>query len=156
MRTREAQHQCAGSATRSNPRPYRPEVLTARNEQEIEAAFAKLHHRQVGALIVATDQVYFTQMQRMATLASRYGVPAIGPQREFAAEGGLMSYGASIGEANRQAGIYVGRVLKGARPADLPVMQPTKFELVLNLKAAKALGIEISPKLLALADEVIE
>jgi ABC-type uncharacterized transport system substrate-binding protein len=134
----------------------RLEVFNARNEQEIETAFPLLEQRQASALIVATDQFYFTQMQRIATLASRYRVPAIGPLREFAVEGGLMSYGASVYEANRQAGVYVGRVLKGARPADLPILQPTKFDLVINLKSSKALAIEISPKLLSLADEVIE
>ena len=106
--------------------------------------------------MIVADNFYFGQMQRLATLAAQYRVPAIGPLREFAAEGGLLSYGASIHEVNRLAGIVAGKVLKGARPADLPVQQPTKFELVINLKTAKAFGLELSPKLLALADEVIE
>jgi putative tryptophan/tyrosine transport system substrate-binding protein len=134
----------------------RLEVLSAGNEDEINKAFASLKQRHVGALIIAADVYYYTQTQRLATLAAQHAVPTIGPLRDFAAEGGLLSYGASIQEVNRQAGIVAGKVLKGARPADLPVQQPTKFELVVNLKAAKALGMELSPKLLALADEVIE
>jgi putative tryptophan/tyrosine transport system substrate-binding protein len=134
----------------------RLEVLTASNEGEIDDAFASLKQRGVGALIIAADVFYYGQMQRLATLAARHAVPTIGPLRAFAAEGGLLSYGASIQEVNRQAGLLSGKVLKGAQPRDLPVQQPTKFELVLNVKTAKALGIELSPKLLALADEVIE
>jgi putative ABC transport system substrate-binding protein len=134
----------------------RLEVLTASNIGEIDEAFASLKQRGVGALIIAADIFYYGQMQRLATLASRHAVPTIGPLRDFAAEGGLLSYGANIQEINRQAGLLSGKVLKGAQPRDLPVQQPTKFELVLNVKAAKALGIELSPKLLAIADEVIE
>jgi putative ABC transport system substrate-binding protein len=134
----------------------RLEFLTASNEGEIDLAFASLKQRGIGALIIATDVYYYGQMQRLATLAARHVVATIGPLRDFAAEGGLLSYGASIHEVNRQAGILAGKVLKGALPADLPVQQPTKFELVLNLKTARALGIELSPKLLAIADEVIE
>jgi putative ABC transport system substrate-binding protein len=95
-------------------------------------------------------------MQRLAALAARHAVPTIGPLRDFAAEGGLLSYGASIQEVNRQARLLSSKVLKGAQPGGLPVQQPTKFELVLNLKTAKALGIELLPKLLAIADELIE
>ncbi len=134
----------------------RLEVLTARNESEIDTAFASLKQRHISGLIVAVDTFYFGQMRRMAALAARLAVPAIGPLQEFAAAGGLMTYGPSIQEVNRQAAIYVGKVLKGARPADLPVMQPTKFELAINLKAAKALGLEVPPTLLVAADEVIE
>src|SRR5262249_51521965 len=107
-------------------------------------------------VIISGDNFYLTQMQRMAALATQARVPAIGPLREFTAEGGLLSYGASISDVHRQAGVMTGKVLKAARPAELPVQQPTKFELVVNLKTAKALGIEIPPKLLARADEVIE
>jgi putative tryptophan/tyrosine transport system substrate-binding protein len=134
----------------------RLEVLTASNEGEIDEAFASLKRRDVGALIIAADIFYYGQMQRLATLAARHLMPAIGPLRDFAAEGGLLSYGASITDVYRQAGIIAGKVLRGARPADLPVQQPTKFELVVNLGTAKRLSFELSPKLLALADEVIE
>jgi ABC-type uncharacterized transport system substrate-binding protein len=134
----------------------RLEVLTARNQAEIDQAFAALKQRKVSVLIIAVDTFYYAQMQRMATLAAQTTIPVIGPLREFAVEGGLVSYGTSIPDVNRQAGVLAGKVLKGARPAELPVQQPTKFELVVNLKTAKALGIKLSPNLLALADEVIE
>jgi putative ABC transport system substrate-binding protein len=134
----------------------RLEMLSARNEGEIETAFASLKQRRVAALIIAVDTFYFGQMRRMAELAMRHGVPAIGPLRDFAHAGGLMTYGASIFDVNRQAAVYIGRVLQGARPADLPVLQPIRFELILNLKAAKALAVEIPPTLLARAGEVIE
>jgi len=134
----------------------RLEVLDARNEAEIDAAFASLKERNISGLIIAFDTFYFGQMRRMAALASRFAVPAIGPLQEFAVAGGLMMYGPSRQEVIRQAGIYVGKILKGARPADLPVTQPTKFALVINLKAAKALGLSIPQALLATADEVIE
>jgi putative ABC transport system substrate-binding protein len=134
----------------------RLEVLTASNQAEIEKAFAVLTQRKVGFLIIAVDTFYYTQMQRMATLAAQAAVPAIGPLREFAAEGGLLSYGTSISEVNRQAGVMAGKVLSGALPQELPVQQPSKFEFVINLKTAKALGLTVPDKLLALADEVIE
>jgi putative ABC transport system substrate-binding protein len=132
------------------------EVLTASNQREIDEAFAALKDRNVSMLIIAVDTFYYTQMQRMATLAAQTRVPIIGPLREFAAEGGLLSYGTNIADQIRQTGVLAAKVLKGVPPADLPVEQPTKFELVVNLKTAKALGIELSPKLLAIADEVIE
>jgi len=132
------------------------EVLTASNQAEIDNAFAVLTKRQVGFLIIAVDTFYYTQMQRMATLAAQAAVPAIGPLREFAAEGGLLSYGTSISDVNRQAGVMAGKVLSGALPQELPVRQPTKFDFVVNLKAARALGIEVPAILLAIADEVIE
>jgi ABC-type uncharacterized transport system substrate-binding protein len=132
------------------------EVLTARNESEIIAAYAAVRQRRIGALIIASDTFYLGQMRWMAALAAWHAVPAIGPLREFAAAGGLMTYAPSIADVVRQAGIYVGKVLKGARPAELPVMQPTKFELTINLKAAKALGLEVPQPLLATADEVFE
>jgi putative tryptophan/tyrosine transport system substrate-binding protein len=134
----------------------RLEVLTASNQAEIDKAFAVLTQRKVGFLIIAVDTFYYTQMQRMATLAAQAAVPAIGPLREFAAEGGLLSYGTSISEVNRQAGVMAGKVLSGALPQELPVQQPSKFEFVINLKTAKALGLTVPDKLLALADEVIE
>ena len=134
----------------------RLEVLTASNVGEIDQAFASLKQRGVGALIIAADIFYYGQMQRLATLAAQQVVPTMGPLHDFPAEGGLLSYGASISEVTRQSGILVGKVLKGARPAELPVQQPTKFELVLNLKTARALGIEVPATVLATADEVIE
>src|SRR5262245_3952564 len=134
----------------------RVEFLTASNQAEIDQAFAAIRPGRFSIVIISGDNFYLTQMQRMAALAAQARVPAIGPLREFAAEGGLLSYGASIPEVIRQAGILAGKVLKGAHPGELPVQQPTKFELVINLKTAKALGLQIPDRLLALADEVIE
>jgi putative ABC transport system substrate-binding protein len=149
-----AERQDAEAASRSIGQ--RLEVFTASNQAEIEQAFAALNQRRISVLIIAVDTFYYTQMQRMATLAAQARIPIIEPLREFAAEGGLLSYGTNIADVVHQAGVMAGKVLKGAKPAELPVQQPTKFELVVNLKTAKALGIELSPKLLALADEVIE
>ena len=112
--------------------------------------------RRIGALMIAFDTFYFGQMRWMAAFADWHAVPAIGPLPEFAAAGGLMAYGPSISDVVRQVGVYAGRILKGAKRADLPVMQPTKFELTINLKAAKALGLDVPQTLLATADEVIE
>jgi putative tryptophan/tyrosine transport system substrate-binding protein len=134
----------------------RVEFLTASNQAEIDQAFAAIRPGRFSIVIISGDNFYLTQMQRMAALATQARVPAIGPVREFAAEGGLLSYGANIADVVRQAGVMAGKVLKGAKPAELPVQQPTKFELVVNLKTAKALGLTIPDKLLALADEVIE
>jgi ABC-type uncharacterized transport system substrate-binding protein len=134
----------------------RLETLTASSTAEIDAAFATLGAQRISALIISSDTLYFTQMQRLAALTAQHRLPAIGPLRDFADEGGLLSYGPSLFEVNRLAGIVAAKVLRGARPADLPVQQPTKFELVVNLRTAKSLGIELSAKLLALADEVIE
>ena len=110
----------------------------------------------IGALIIANETFFFSQIGRLAALASRHSVPAIGPLRAFVDAGGLLSYGASIPEVLRQSGIYTGRVLKGTNPATLPVVQPAKFELVINLKTAKALGLTVPLTLQASADEVIE
>jgi putative tryptophan/tyrosine transport system substrate-binding protein len=134
----------------------RLEVLSARNESEIIAAFAAIRQRRIGGLIIASDTFYLGQMRWMAALAAWHSVPAIGPLREFAGGGGLMTYAPSIADVVRQAGVYVGKVLKGAQPAELPVVQPTKFELAINLKAAKALGLDVPTTLLATADELIE
>jgi putative ABC transport system substrate-binding protein len=131
-------------------------IAPVSSEGEFDGAFTSIVGRGAKALLVGTGPFLTSNRERVVALAVRHAIPAIYALREFVEAGGLMSYGASIVEAYRQAGIYAGRVLKGEKPADLPVMQSTKFELVINLKAAKALGLTVPPMLLALADEVIE
>jgi putative ABC transport system substrate-binding protein len=131
-------------------------ILKAGTESEIDAAFASLVQLQAGALVVGPDQFFFTRRERLVALASRHAVPTIYEWREFAATGGLISYGTSLSGVFRQVGTYVGKILKGAKPADLPVQQPTTFELVVNFNTAKALGLTVPPSILARADEVIE
>ncbi len=132
------------------------EVLYAGTDREIDAAFATLVQKRADALLIAPDALFTSRRAELAALSLRHAVPATHVIREFAEAGGLMSYGPNLANAYQQTGIYTGRVLKGEKPADLPVQQPIKFELVINLKTAKALGLNVPDKLLALADEVIE
>ena len=131
-------------------------ILNATSQGDVEAAFARLVGEKAGALIITGDTFFTTHQRQIADLAASYAVPAIEQTREFAAAGGLASFGPGSLAIARQAGMYVGRILKGEKPADLPIVQPTKFELVINLKTAKALGLTIPETLLATADDVIQ
>jgi putative ABC transport system substrate-binding protein len=131
-------------------------VLRASTEPEIDTAFEAVAQHRIPALAVAADPFFVTRRDKLAALAARHAVPAMYPFREFAVAGGLMSYGIDLSEVHRLIGVYAGRILKGAKPADLPIMQPTKFQLVINLKTAKALGLEVPDRMLVAADEVIE
>jgi putative tryptophan/tyrosine transport system substrate-binding protein len=150
----ETQAQDAGEAARTTG--MRTIVVNASSETELAGAFAHLIEQHAAGLIVGADPVFSSSRERLVGLAARHALPAIYSLREYAVAGGLISYGTSLKDAMRQVGLYTGKILAGAKPADLPVMQPTRFELVINLKTAKALGLAVPQSLLARADEVIE
>lgn len=140
----------------ANAKGIRVHIVNAADEDEFQPAFASLAELKADALIVGTDPFFTSRRERIVALASRYSIPAIYEWQEFITAGGLISYGASLPALYREAGVYVGKILQGAKPADLPIQQPTNFELVINLKAAKALGLTVPPTLLTAADKVIE
>ncbi len=140
----------------ANKLSQRIQIVTAGNPTEIDAGFASMAQSKATALLVATDVFFNTRREQITSLAAKYALPAVYEQRAFAADGGLMSYGTNLSEGYRQAGIYTGRILKGEKPSDLPVVLSNSFEFVINLGVAKTLGLKVSPDLLSTADEVIE
>jgi len=151
-----AEHQVKDLEAAARILGLEPVVLAGSNEREIDSSFATMAERRIGALVVTADGFLISRQDQIIALAARYAVPAMYPLSQYVAAGGLMSYGANLRDAFLQTGNYVGRILKGAKPADLPVLQPTKVEFVINLKTAKALSLIVPDKLLALADEAIE
>ena len=152
----DADRQAAEMEVAARARGLELQVLRAASEADIDDAFRAMSRSGAAGLVITTDPFFTARMEQLATRALRERIPAISQYAEFAAAGGLASYGESFAEPYRQLGIYAGRILKGAKPADLPVEQATRFELVVNLKTAKALGLDVPPTLLARADEVIE
>jgi ABC-type uncharacterized transport system substrate-binding protein len=152
----DAEHQLSDLVTAARMLGQNIHVLDASTKSEVNAAFKKLPELRADALIVSSDAFLNEQNEQIAALASAFSIPGIAARRQFATSGLLLSYGPSITEAWRQQGVYTGRILKGEKPGDLPVLQPTRFELVINQQTAKALGLEVPPTLLATADEVIE
>ena len=150
----DTQLQQVNSAARALRRQI--QIVNATNERELDAAFASLAQSKAGALVIAANAYFTSRRDQIVALAAQRAIPAIYDQREFPMAGGLMSYGTNLSDSYRLMGVYTGKILKGEKPTDLPVQQSTKFELVINLKAAKALGLEVPPTLLARADEVIE
>jgi putative ABC transport system substrate-binding protein len=132
------------------------EIFNVRTVAEIDTAFARLVQNRAEALLVTTDALFIDRRLQLVTLAARHAMPTLYPFREFMDVGGLMMYGPNLADRDRQVGIYTGRILKGEKPADLPIVRPTKFEFVINLHTARVLGIEVPPTLLALTDAVIE
>jgi putative ABC transport system substrate-binding protein len=131
-------------------------IVNGRTDSDLETAFAAFSQQRVGGVLIGISNFYSRHMEQLAGLAARHALPAIFPYREFALAGGLISYGSSLGDSYHQVGVYTGRILKGEKPADLPIEQATKIELFINLKTAKALGLTIPETLLATADQVIE
>jgi putative tryptophan/tyrosine transport system substrate-binding protein len=132
------------------------QILNASTDAEVESAFETITRNGLQGVVVATDTFFVTRRAKLAGLATRYKIPAMFSLRAYVVEGGLVSYGIDLPDLYRQTGVYAGRILNGSKPADLPITQPTKFELVVNQKAAKMLGLTLSPDLLSIADEVIE
>jgi putative tryptophan/tyrosine transport system substrate-binding protein len=151
-----AEHQVKDLEAAARILGLEPVVLAGSNEREIDSSFATMAERRIGAFVVTADGFLISRQDQIIALAARYAVPAMYPLSQYVTAGGLMSYGANLRDAFLQTGNYVGRILMGAKPADLPVLQPTKVEFVINLKTAKALSLTVPDKLLALADEVIE